>query len=193
MNQRGPARPDPTGPDPTGARPALDVESLRTSLDPVRRAMLADASVEADRIVTEARARADSTIDAARDEVRTAVEHATRRAQRARAASAAVALGEARRDAHRTVLRARAEAWNELVDRVVAGVDGLRDDPRYPALAEQRAGEARSQLGDDATIEEHPDGGIVARSGPRRVDYRLPVLARRALQTIAGERDGPWT
>ena len=155
--------------------------------------MLDDASAEAERVVTAARDDADGRVEVARNEVRAAVEQARSRAAAARAASAEVAVGEARRQAHRVVLRARADVWYELVDRVVAAVDELRDDPRYPALLDHLAARARDQLGADATVEEHPDGGIVARCGTRRVDYRLPVLARRALTRVTSEEVGPWT
>ena len=174
------------------AASAVDVEPLRASLAPVRRALLDDASAEADALLARARSDADSTIGAARRETQVAVEQARERATAARAATTDMARREAQRQAHRRVLRARSEVWRELVDRVIAAVDELRDDPRYPELVAHLTALARDQLGPDATIDEHPDGGIVARAGTRRVDYGLPALARRALIAIAGEEDGPW-
>lgn len=174
------------------APPSVDTEPLRASLAPVRHALLDDAAAEADAVLTRARSDADATVGAARDEVQAAVEQERARATAARAARSDIALAEARRTAHRTVLRARADVWRALVDRVVAEVDELRDDPRYPALLDHLTALARDQLGADATVEEHPDGGIVARAGPRRVEYGLPSLARRSLTNIAGKEDGPW-
>jgi len=37
-----------------------------------------------------------------------------------------------------------------------------------------------------------PDGGVVARAGTRRVDYRLPILAERALDDLSDKVAELW-
>jgi hypothetical protein len=56
---------------------------------------------------------------------------------------------------------------------------------------------ARAQLGDMValTIERDPEpyGGIFAVAGSHQVDYRLPILADRALDAMADEVASLWT
>ncbi len=47
-------------------------------------------------------------------------------------------------------------------------------------------------LGPDASTEEHPDGGIVATSGTRRLDLSLPSLATATLASMTGEVSELW-
>jgi hypothetical protein len=54
---------------------------------------------------------------------------------------------------------------------------------------------ARAQLGDAVEIERDPApyGGVFAVAGSHQVDYRLPILADRALDAIADEVASLWT
>ena len=63
----------------------------------------------------------------------------------------------------------------------------LEDDARYPDLIDMLEALARKQLGPAARIERDPGGlgGIAAADGSRRVDYTLPALAERALESVA--------
>jgi hypothetical protein len=179
------------GPDETtGARPGPGAQ-----LAPVRRALLADAHVEAAGIVAAARAAADRVVTEARDEVDAAVAAARRRALDAAAARAAATLARARREHHTAVLRAEAALRDEVAERVRQAVRALPGDRRYPALLDRLGELARRQLGDDATIERDPapGRGLLAEAAGRTVDYRLDALAERAFAAIEEEVAASWS
>ncbi len=169
--------------------------SLASALGPVRDALLTDARSEAARIVETARAEADTIVALARSDADEAVQQARRRAEATSAAHTEREMAQARRAAHATVLQARDELWRELNRRLGSAAERMREDARYPLLLDRLEGLARSQLGDGAVIERDPQlgGGIVAVDGPRQVDYRLPALAERVLETLAEEVAGLWS
>ena len=169
--------------------------SLVSLLDPVRDALLADARAEASRIIETVRAEADAIVALARSDAAEAVQQARRRAEATSAAHSEREMARARRAAHATVLQARDELWHELIRRLGSAAERMREDARYPLLLDRLEGVARSQLGDAAVVERDPQlgGGIVAVDGPRQVDYRLPALAERVLETLAEEVAGLWS
>ncbi len=165
-----------------------------SALEPVRIALLADARAEAARIVESARDEADAIVEHARHEADEVVQQARRRADSTATAHAARALLRAARDAQSAVMHAREAVRRELVRRLELAVARMRDDARYPALLDRLEDVARGQLGQDALIERDPsDGGIVAVDGSRRVDYRLPALAERVLETFGDEEAALWS
>lgn len=171
----------------------LDRDRALASLEPVRRALLEDATAEGERLLDAARADADDILATARADVDQAVERARRKATASAAARRDDALTRARREAHASVLTARAELRATLVERVRAQMATLPDDPRYPDLIDHLTDLARQQLGDDAEIAHDPAGGIVATSGPRRVDYRLSALADRVVDDAGEEVAALWS
>lgn len=169
-------------------------DTLGQALEPVRRALLADAKAEADRIVSAALDAADELIAEAQAEADAAVDEAHHRAQLSAQAYAGQRLAQIRSDSHRAVLDTEAQLGQRLLDEVHTAARALRGEPRYPALLDHLESLARSQLGDGAVIDRdpEPDGGIVAKAGPRRVDYRLVALADRAIDTLADEVAELW-
>lgn len=168
---------------------------VATSLEPVRRALLEDARHAADEIVADARRVADERVAAAQEEADEAIDEVRRRVEATAAARAEQARERARRAAHASVLRAHDELRHELVERVRLAMGELRRDPRYPALLDRLERMARDQLGSGTEIERDPDpdGGVVGSVGGRRVDYRLPALADRAVAAIADEVVTLWS
>lgn len=166
---------------------------LATELEPVRRALLDDAADEVASIVAAAEADAQELMDEARTEVEHAVDRARRRAASSAAAAAEQQLTAARRRARAELFHARSEIWHEVVDRVRLAAGRLPDDPRYPALEAHLEQLARGQLGDDALIEHDPAGGFEASAGGRRVDYRMPTVADRALASVIDEAVALWS
>ena len=164
-------------------------------LEPVRRALLADAADQAEAVVAAARRDVEAAIADAQQQCDDQVADTERRSARASRASLDQRIADARAGAHDAVLRASARAHDRLVEAAHAAATEMRHDPRYPALLDHFESVARSQLGDDAVIERDPtpDGGIVAELGSRRVDYSLPLLADRALDILADEVAGSWT
>jgi hypothetical protein len=163
-------------------RSSTHLGSLADRLEPVRRAVLADARARADEIVANARREAREVVDRAERDVDEAVADAVRRSTIAARAHADQLRARAATDAHAEELSAREEIRQQLRDAVREAARGLPDDPRYPGLLDGLEARARTQLGPDARVERDPTGGIVAVAGSRRVDYSLPALAERAIE-----------
>lgn len=168
-------------------RPDAHDELLLVELEPVRRALIADARSEAERRLAAARTDSEQMVAAANAEVDADVDRARRKAIASAEARADAQLTEARHRSRAAVLAARADLRRALDERVRARLAAVPDDPRYPRLLDHLTALARAQLGDDAVIVSDPDGGIVARSGSRRVDYRLAALVDRAIGAAAEE------
>ena len=90
------------------------------------------------------------------------------------------------------MVAARREAVEELRRRARDKARDLRADPCYPALLRHLSQDVRRAAGDDLTVEEHPDGGVVARGPGRRVEATLPVLADRVIDALGGEVERLW-
>ncbi len=166
-------------------------ERLPDALAPVRDAlhaaardeaatMLAAAHGRATQAVAEAARQADSLLDEARS-----AGHAD-----AEAVVAAERAGR-RRDGQALVLRARRDAYERLRDDVRIAAARLPASPGYPALRSALVAAAQRQLGADAEIEDAAGGGIVARSGHRRLDLSLEALAADAADRVAAGLDLP--
>lgn len=168
--------------------------SLEEALQPVRLALLADAELEADRIIAAARTAADESVAGALSEADAEVERARDRAERSARAHTARLQARVLDQGRRTVLAAKEQLRRRLVDDVHDAALELREDPRYPLLLDHLEALAVRQLGDDAVIERDPEGagGLIARTDLRRVDYRLASLADRALDALADEVGALW-
>lgn len=167
---------------------------LAAALEPVRRALLADAESEAgerrrvaEREAAAIRAEADAAVA---DAVRRAEDHA-RATVRIRTAQS---LERARAEAHGAVLRARDEARGRLADATREAAVALRHDPRYPDLLDRLELLAVDQLGTSAVVHRDPEpsGGVIAEASGRRVDYSLEALAARALDVLGDEIAELW-
>ncbi len=179
------------------SRPSSEEESrpLAVRLEPVRAALLADASEEADRVLASADREATEITASAEAEMAAARQRAEQRGMRSAEARADQLLAQARSDAHRRVLEAKEAIRRRLVVAVHEAALGLRDDERYPLLLDRLEAMARRQLGADVTIERDPPdvGGVRAGTADRRVDYSLTALSNRALQTMADEMARLWS
>ena len=185
-----------------GRRSDLDSRSdLAPQLEPVRQALLRDAQGTVADILGTARADAAQIVARAQSSCDEAVEHARQRAVASAHAQSEQALADARREAHAVVLRAEGQLRRQLVNRVYDAAEGLRADPRYPALLDHLAALARAQLGQGAlvTADPQPGGGVLASAGSRRVDYRLRALADLALDAVSEDitfgattEETPW-
>jgi len=184
-----------TAPNSTLGRTSADGASTSTDLEPVRRALHADATAQAEALVAAATRDVEALIADAQQQCDEQVVEVERRSARASRASLDQRIADARAEAHDAVLRARARTHNRLVEAAHAAAIEMRHDPRYPTLLDHFERVAREQLGDDAVIERdpRPGGGIVAEVGSRRVDYSLARLADRALDVLADGVTRSWT
>ena len=90
------------------------------------------------------------------------------------------------------MLRAQHETYAALHRQARVRVCALSADPSYPALFERLCERARAELGADAVLREHPDGGVVAEVPGRRLDLSLPALADRAVDDLGSEVTRLW-
>lgn len=170
------------------------IDDLVTALEPVRRALLEDSEAQAERIIAEATHEADLSVGTAEQEAAEEVRQAERRGAASAKVRADQALALARTEAHGEVLQSRDDLRQRLHRAARAAAIGLADDPRYPDLIDTLEQLARNQLGSTAEIQRDPGGlgGVVAVDGSRRVDYTLPALAERALESLADEVAQLW-
>jgi vacuolar-type H+-ATPase subunit E/Vma4 len=158
-------------------------------LAPVRTALLGHARSDAARVL----AAADHDVAVLLDD---AAAEATRIREAASAETAAYARtlaatqrSHARREGRAIVLRAQQDAYVEGRRRAHEAVRSLCDAPDYPDLLSRLTARARADLGPGATVRPHPDGGVVAELGSRRVSYTLTALADRVLDDLLAGRD----
>jgi vacuolar-type H+-ATPase subunit E/Vma4 len=163
------------------------LSETRAELGPVREALFADAKFEADRLIADATSAAASEAEEAEREADAEIERAARRGAASARARANQELARARNIAHHQTLQAKDDIRGRFHDAVQVAALDLRNDARYPALLNELEGLARDQLGPNTRIERDPNGlgGIVGVSGARRVDYTLPALADRALESVS--------
>jgi vacuolar-type H+-ATPase subunit E/Vma4 len=170
------------------------LSETRAELEPVREALFADAKFEADRLIADATSAVAIEADEAEREAHAEIERAARRGAASAQARASQDLARARNIAHHQSLQAKDDIRGRFHDAVHAAALDLRNDARYPALLNKLEGLARDQLGPNTSIERDPNGlgGVVGVSGARRVDYTLPALADRALESVADKVAQLW-
>ena len=168
--------------DADGALGAVRVAELRAASDEADAIRLSGHS-RAEQIVTQARAQADALI-----------RRRCAAAEQLAELEARTRLAEARAQARGTVLRAQRAVLGEARTAVHTAVRDLAGDPRLERLLEDLAADARERLAPAGPVEivTSPDGGFVARSGSREIDYSLAAQVDRFLDTIAGELERLW-
>jgi vacuolar-type H+-ATPase subunit E/Vma4 len=163
------------------------------SLAVLRTALLDRARAAAAAAVAAADADAFAVLNAARAEAADITAEARARGERDAAALRATERSRARRQARAIVLAAQAAVYAELCRRSRTAVHELRGDPGYPALLKRLGALARVELGEAATVTEHPDGGVVAEADGRRADLSLDALVDQALDDLGPEVAALWT
>lgn len=167
-------------------------EEADGALAPLRAAIADAARSEARAVAAAARREVRSRGAAAAAEADRLRADAVRAGEDAAASEAGLLLARARRSARREVLAAEADAVTRFEEALAAAASRLRDDPEYPAILDRLRRRARHVLGDGARIEESAQGGVVAEAGTRRVDLRLPELAREEGREMLREGRTPW-
>lgn len=163
----------------------MSIESLRT-------VVLAEATEDTARVVRAAEAdRRKRLAEAQRsaDAIVAAGRSAGEADSRGEALRRRIAAGHR---ARALVLAARRGLYEELERTALAAVQELRADPAHQALLARLERAARDELGADAVVEPHPAGGLVARLGPRSLDYSLPALAARCVAALGARVEELW-
>jgi vacuolar-type H+-ATPase subunit E/Vma4 len=166
-------------------------ESLGEALAPARAALLAAARRAADQRLAEARAQAAATTAAAATRVDEIISAARKAGVADAEAVLATEKSRARRAARGRTLRARLDAYEDLRRECRHAIVRIRDEPGYAAIRDSLAAVAQRLLGPDAEIVEADDGGVIGRSGARRVDLSLTAFADRAADSVAAGMDQP--
>lgn len=163
------------------------------ALAPVRQALLARATADADHLLQAVDADVDvQTAQAAADAEQLLAE--ARRQGLADAALVASLEGSrARREARATLLAAQREVYDQLRQQAQQAVLRLRDDPDYPQLRAELVRQAQAALGPQAVVTDHPLGGVVAEAAGRHVDLSLPALTDRAVAGLGRRLEDLWT
>ncbi|HSE72027.1 MAG TPA: hypothetical protein VLA97_14790 [Nocardioidaceae bacterium] len=162
-------------------------------LAPVRESLLSRARAEADRVLADADAGAASILDGARAEADRIVATARAEGEADAAVLVGAARARARRRARALLLAARRGTYDDLRDRVLAAAPGLCEDPAYAPWRERLVARARAELGVDAEVSEHPEGGVIALAGARRAEYTLAGLAEQAVEALGADLESLWS
>jgi vacuolar-type H+-ATPase subunit E/Vma4 len=158
-------------------------------LEPLREALLRGAHAEAERLVSDAEAQGEAVVAQARAFVED-------RLAQARALGQAEALERRerqaaadRRDERSRLLRARAEAHDDLVRQARGLVAQLLTDPTRRRGLEARL---RALLGEDAAVVPTPDGGLLGRDASgTTVDASVTALVDEVLSGL--DLEDLWT
>jgi vacuolar-type H+-ATPase subunit E/Vma4 len=162
-------------------------------LEAFERGLGEEAQARIDRRLARARADAEALVARARREAEAQVERARVEGTADADRAMAVDLLDAKRRARRLLLEAERAAYQGLRAAAREAVDGLRGDETYRRLLDRLEAAARAQLGPDARIVRDPsEGGVIGEAGGRRVDYSLPALVERAVDSVAADLARTW-
>ncbi|MCQ4042732.1 hypothetical protein ACFOSC_10450 [Streptantibioticus rubrisoli] len=162
------------------------------ALEPVRDALLRAARKDAETVLAEARRAAAAVLDEARARATAILDEARRQGTADGLADGAALRVRARRTVRARELAAQRAAYDDLREQATQGVRRLRAESEYPCVRDELVAQARRLLGDDISVTEHPDGGVVATAPGRRVDLTLDALAGRALERLGSEVEVLW-
>ena len=159
------------------------------ALEPLRKALLADAAAEADRLRGDAQREGAHAIEQARAEADALLEAARAKGESDGAELLAAEQRAAHRAARAAVLRAQHAAYEELRRGALEAVRELLQEPERRGLL---GALLRDRLGGLATVTDTDDGGLFAQAPDgRSIDSSVGALVDRALAGLPLEQ--LWT
>jgi len=161
-------------------------------LQPVRQALLDDARRDAAAMLAEADAEAAALADDTAAQARALRESARALGEADAEATVRAERAGARRRARALLLRAQRDVYDELRRRALQQAASVRDDAAYTHAVERLTTQARSVLGSEATVTEHPSGGVVAEAGSRRLSFTVEGLVDEAIGMVGDQLQGLW-
>lgn len=165
---------------------------LRDPLGPVRQALLDDARRDAEAMLADADAAAAGFAEEAAAQARAMRESARALGEADAEATVRAERTGARRRARALLLRAQRDVYDEIRRRALQQAGSLRDDAAYAQAVEGLTTQARAVLGPEATVTEHPSGGVVAELGSRRLSFTVEGLVDEAIGSVGDELQGLW-
>lgn len=165
------------------------VPRQQQSLEPLRRALLAGASAEADRLRGDAQREGAHAVAQARAEADALLEAARARGESDGAELLAAEQTAAHRAARAAVLLAQHTAYEELRRSALEAVRELLQEPERRRLL---GALLRDRLGGLATVSDTADGGLSAQAPDgRSIDSSVSALVDSALAGLSLEQ--LWT
>jgi len=162
-------------------------------LEPVRSALLGQASRDADAARAAARRDADEAVAAAREQAWVRTDRARGEGERDAEAVRVQQRARARRTARAVVLTAQREALEQARNQVRGAVLSWWDEPDLrPVVRDRLAVRAHRDLGPEAVVRDDPGGGVVAETADRRVRYLLTDLAEAVLDRLGSRLERVW-
>lgn len=165
---------------------------MLNALEPTRAALIRTAKDTAAAVLAAADEASQAQVAAAR----ASIEQRLRAAHDEGVRDAKVASDHRRRQRDRVtrqaLLGAQLESYEELRRSVESKAQQMRADPNYPCLIRALTAVARDRLGAQATVTEHPSGGVVADWQGRHLDLSLAAFAERALAACPAEVGSLW-
>lgn len=159
------------------------------SLEPLRRALLAAAAAEADRLRSDAHRDGTEAIAQARAEADALLAAARAKGEADGAELLAAEQTAARRAARAAALLAQHTAYEELRRGALEAVRDLLHEPQRRGLLGELL---RDRLGGVASVSDTPDGGLFAQAPDgRSIDASVGALVDSALTGLHLER--LWT
>ena len=162
------------------------------SLAPLTAALRDRAGAAADEVLARADEDARALLDRAHREAEAILAQARAKGAADGAAILAAERAGAARRARGVLLTAQRAAHDDLRTAAREAVRALRDDPDYPVMLEALRARAQFDLGPGAVVTTLDRGGIVAESGPRRIEYSLEGLADDLVDEVV-DRAEPWS
>jgi hypothetical protein len=161
-------------------------------MEPLSAALLAQARAAAELMLREV--DDELAADAAASAEQAAELVAQARSQGAEDGAAVLSLERARgrRVARAIVLRAQREAYDELRSRCRQEVSALYAAPAGAPLRSRLVQLVHRELGPDAEIHDHPDGGLIGVQRGRRVDLSVDALVDRAISALGARIEQLW-
>jgi hypothetical protein len=168
-------------------------QAAAAALEPLKAELVHRAHAAAAARLQQAAAEDAATIAEAEREAAVIVEQARQEGIAEASIWRAAQRARSRRQARAVILRARAEASEELRRRGTAAVARLIGDPSYLELRERLVADIRAELGEEAAITEAPSGGVIGTVPGRRLDCSFATLVEQVLAERAAQPDVPWT
>jgi vacuolar-type H+-ATPase subunit E/Vma4 len=162
------------------------------SLAPLTAALRDRARAAADEVLARADEDARESLDRAHQEAAAMLAQARAKGAADGAAVLAAERAGAARQARAILLAAQQAAHDDLRTAAREAVRALREDPDYPVMLEALRARAQVDLGPGAVVTTLDGGGIVAESGPRRIEYSLAALADDLVDEVV-DRAEPWS
>ena len=168
-------------------------QSALDALAPLRAYVATNAQNSAATAHDAAQTKSDALLAEAESERERIIAEAVDDGKRSASAAAALTSARLRRQANEVVLAQREAIRKTLRAAVMTSATAVRDEPRYSVIRDHLAARGRALLGQEASMIDVPEGGILVETPSRRLDLSLPTLASETFDEMTAEVSSLWT